>query len=368
MSIELLLFIDERPRSNKCVKLIQDYIEFIKKSCPCQLEVIEIHEQPHLVEHFRLVATPTLIKVSPGPKQTLAGSNLINQLERWWPQWKILLEEKYSDCETKEDTTTSVLIKYSAELKRLSDEVFRLKKEKKNLLDQLNFKDQVLAMLAHDLRSPLTATSIAIDTLAIVQDKEVNESCTKLKKQLFFQTYNQLQIMNRLITDILQASKSMNGELKVERTEVFLSRLFKEIFKQYINSLKEKSINFIEDIPEDIPAVYADEELIRQVIINLLDNAVKYTPKNGTITLSILHRTSQKIQVSISDTGPGIPKEKKERIFEGHFRLQRDLKKEGYGLGLSLCRKIIRVHYGQIWVDSMLKQGSCFHFTLPVYR
>ena len=286
MSIELLLFIDERPRSNKCVKLIQDYIEFIKKSCPCQLEVIEIHEQPHLVEHFRLVATPTLIKVSPGPKQTLAGSNLINQLERWWPQWKILLEEKYSDCETKEDTTTIGLIKYSAELIRLSDEVFRLKKEKKNLLDQLNFKDQVLAMLAHDLRSPLTATSIAIDTLAIVQDKEVNESCTKLKKQLFFQTYNQLQIMNRLITDILQASKSMNGELKVERTEVFLSRLFKEIFKQYINSLKEKSINFIEDIPEDIPAVYADEELIRQVIINLLDNAVKYTPKNGTITLS----------------------------------------------------------------------------------
>ena len=160
----------------------------------------------------------------------------------------------------------------------------------------------------------------------------------------------------------------MNGELKVERTEVSLSHLFKEIFRRYINLLKEKSISLIQDIPEDVPGVYADEELIRQVIINLLDNAIKYTPEDGKVTLSILHRTSQKIQVSISDTGPGIPKEKEERIFEGHFRLQRDQNKEGYGLGLSLCRKIIRVHYGQIWVDSILGQGSCFHFTLPVYR
>ena len=174
--------------------------------------------------------------------------------------------------------------------------------------------------------------------------------------------------MNRLITDILQASKSINGELKVKRTEVFLSHLFRGIFRRYVNLLKEKSINLTQDIPKDIPGVYADEELIRQVVINLLDNAIKYTPENGQVTLSILHRTSQKVQVSISDTGPGIPKEKEERIFEGHFRLQRDQGKEGYGLGLSLCRKIIRVHYGQIWVDSVLGQGSCFHFTLPVYR
>nr|WP_229636994.1 histidine kinase [Candidatus Atelocyanobacterium thalassa] len=369
MSIQLLLFVDERPSSSEYVRLIRDYIEIIKKSCPCQLEVIEIRKQPHLVEHFRLVATPALVKVSPGQKQILAGSNLISQLEKWWPQWKSLLERKHSNYQIEKSTVSKIgLIEYSAELIRLSDEVFRLKKEKKDLLDQLNFKDQVLAMLAHDLRSPLTATSIAIDTLEIVQDKEINERYIKLKKQLFSQIHNQLQIMNRLITDILQASKSINGELKVERTEVFLSHLFRGIFRRYVNLLKEKSINLTQDIPEDIPGVYADEELIRQVVINLLDNAIKYTPENGQVTLSILHRTSQKVQVSISDTGPGIPKEKEERIFEGHFRLQRDQGKEGYGLGLSLCRKIIRVHYGQIWVDSVLGQGSCFHFTLPVYR
>jgi two-component system clock-associated histidine kinase SasA len=105
---------------------------------------------------------------------------------------------------------------------------------------------------------------------------------------------------------------------------------------------------------------------VRQVIVNLLDNANKYTPEGGKISLSILHRTSQKIQVSVCDDGPGIPEEKREHIFEGHFRLQRDEAQEGYGLGLSLCRKVIRAHCGQIWVDSIFDRGSCFHFTLPV--
>jgi two-component system clock-associated histidine kinase SasA len=124
----------------------------------------------------------------------------------------------------------------------------------------------------------------------------------------------------------------------------------------------------IDDIPQDVPFVFADEELIRQVIVNLLDNAIKYTPDGGKITLSILHRTTQKVQVSIADNGPGIPETKQESIFEGHFRLQRDQEKDGYGLGLSLCRKIIRAHYGQIWVNSVPEQGSCFVFTLPVHR
>jgi two-component system clock-associated histidine kinase SasA len=122
------------------------------------------------------------------------------------------------------------------------------------------------------------------------------------------------------------------------------------------------------DIPQDLPAVHADSELVRQVLINLLDNANKYTPKGGKIQVSMLHRTTQKVQVSVCDTGPGIPKENRDRIFENHFRLKRDQGKDGYGIGLSLCQRIIRAHYGRIWVDSSPKGGGCFHFTLPIYR
>jgi two-component system, OmpR family, clock-associated histidine kinase SasA len=74
------------------------------------------------------------------------------------------------------------------------------------------------------------------------------------------------------------------------------------------------------------------------------------------------------VQISICDNGPGIPTDKRELVFEDRFRLQRDVDQEGYGIGLSLCQKIIRAHYGQIWVDSVPSQGSCFHFTLPVCR
>ncbi len=363
-SIQLLLFVDERPSSQEYIQPIRDYLERVRDDYSYELEVIEIHEQPHLVEHFRLVATPALVKVVPEPRQTLAGSNLVNQLQKWWPKWLSSLEDNHQ-VQPESNTTT---VGYSAELMRLSDEIFRLKKDKENLLEQLKFKDQVLAMLAHDLRSPLTAASIAVETLELAQNQERSEKQQQLISQLFQQTRNQFRVMNRLITDILQASKSMNAQLHAEQTEVFLPPLSKEILRQYGDLFVEKSLTLKQDIPQDVPTVYADEELIRQVIVNLLDNAIKYTPQGGEITLSILHRTSQKVQVSICDTGPGIPEEKQERIFEGHFRLQRDQGKEGYGLGLSLCRKIIRVHYGQIWVDSVPGQGSCFHFTLPVYR
>jgi two-component system clock-associated histidine kinase SasA len=373
VSIQLLLFVDERPSSYEHIRQIQGYLDSVKTDNPWELQVIEIHEQPHLVEHFRLVATPALVKVAPEPRQTLAGSNIVNQLKKWWPRWQLAIEEEQTNKSKNGQNTAKISeslnsLEYSSELMRLSDEIFRLNQEKEELLRLLKFKDQVLAMLAHDLRSPLTAASIAVETLEIAQNHQNIQRHAQLKEQLYQQARQQFRIMNRLITDMLQASKSLNGQLQVKHSQVFLPDLCEEILGQYRDRFKEKCLTLSQDIPQDIPLVYGDEELIRQVIVNLLDNAIKYNPEGGEVTVSILHRTTQKIQFSVCDTGPGIPEEKRERIFEGHFRLKRDQEKEGYGLGLSLCRKIVRAHYGQIWVDSILGQGSCFHFTLPVYR
>ncbi len=371
-SIQLLLFVDERPSSQDNIEQIQQYFQSVKSDYPCELQVIEINRNPHLVEHYRLVAAPALVKISPEPRHTLAGSNLVHQLKKWWPRWQLATQEQQANAEregeAQETSSTGINVGYSAELMRLSDEIFRLKQEKEELLGQLKFKDQVLAMLAHDLRSPLTAASIAVETLELAYHQPDTERNIQLREQLYQQARRQFRVMNRLITDILQASKSMNAQLQVHHRSLFLQQLCQEVLEQYKDLFQEKSLTLVQDIPQDIPQVYADEELIRQVIVNLLDNAIKYTPAGGTVTLSILHRTNQKIQVRVCDTGPGVPEEKQERIFEGHFRLKRDEGKEGYGLGLSLCRKIIRAHYGQIWVESVLEQGSCFHFTLPVYR
>jgi two-component system clock-associated histidine kinase SasA len=365
------LFIDERPTAQENIQCILSYLENLQAEHFFRLQVIQIGKQPHLVEHYKLVATPALVKISPHPRQTLAGSNLIDQLKKWWPRWQLATQQEENDLEVAKANGLSPelnSISYSGELIKLTDQIFSLQKDKEELLEQLRFKDQILAMLAHDLRSPLTAASIAVETLELSYDKEETERTRQLREQLFQQARKQFRIMNRMIGELLQTSKSMTAKLRVEPQRLYLQTLCQDILHQFANQLRAHSLELEVDIPQDIPPVYADEELVRQLIINLLDNAVKYTPTGGEIGLSILHRTSQKIQVSIYDTGPGIPPEKQERIFEGHFRLQRDEAKEGYGLGLALCRKIVRAHYGQIWVDSSSDRGSCFHFTLPVYR
>lgn len=371
--MELLLFIDERPISQEYVRQIQSYLKPLKAETAFALQIIDIRQQPHLVEYFRLVATPALVKVTPEPRQTLAGSNLVEQVKKWFPRWQRAIQT--SQLETGVPAAPSRQpaggidsVSYSAELMHLSDQIFHLKQEREELLRQLKFKEQVLAMLAHDLRSPLTAASIAVETLELTQEQEDGARTEQLRQQLYQQTRKQFRLMNRMIADILQASKAMSAKLQVQYSQVFLQDLCPDILCQFASRFQEKQQLVESDIPLDLPPVYADEELIRQVIINLLENAAKYTPEGGKISFHIIHRTSQKVQVSVCDTGPGIPEEKQERIFEGHFRLQRDEAKEGYGLGLALCRKIIGAHYGQIWVDSIPERGSSFNFTLPVFR
>ena len=153
---------------------------------------IEIGKQPQLVEHFRLVATPSLVKVAPEPKQTLAGSNIVNQLKKWWPRWEEAIAEQLLQQVHLEEVAPSCprelsSVGYSGEIMKMADEIFRLKQEQEALLEQLKFKDQVLAMLAHDLRSPLTAASIAVDTLEILQSQGNTEKNLKLRDQLFQQ-------------------------------------------------------------------------------------------------------------------------------------------------------------------------------------
>jgi len=381
VSLQLLLFVDDRPSSRQRIQQIRLYLEELQADYPFELQIIDVGEQPYLAEHFKLVATPALIKIYPEPRQTLAGSNLIGQLKNWWSHWQHAVE---AQLKLQDDIPKSIDTHYrvptpkepirsvadSVELIRLSDEIFRLKREQEKLLEQLQFKDRVIAMLAHDLRNPLTAVSIAIETLEsnlLLKKGEVSRLTPALTTQLFKQARTQTRTINRMITGLLQVARGSSAELNIQPQKLELSKLYQEVLEHLSDRAVAKSLNIETDIPNDLPCVYADRERVGQVLINLLDNAIKYTPEGGIIRISGLHRTTQKVQVTVCDTGPGIPEENRDRIFEDRFRLKRDEAKEGYGIGLSLCQRIIRAHYGQIWVDSAPNGGSCFHFTLPVY-
>lgn len=370
--LQLLLFVDQRPSSHEQLKRLLAYIEHLRSDYPFELEIVDVGQQPYLAEHFKLVATPALVKIHPPPRQTLAGSNLLCQLQDWWPRWKNSVDDylKLHEWPNGNTQNTACFADF-AELIRLSEEIFRLKKEKEELQQQLQFKDRIIAMLAHDLRNPLTASLIALETLESNYNLETGFS-PKLTPALILRLIKQarMQSLNieRLITDILQAAQGSSAELRILPKKVDLAVLCKDVIDCLKHRFEMKSQELKTDIPNDLPLVYADPERVRQVLVNLLDNANKYTHEGGKIEISILHRTTQKVQVSVGDNGLGVPEEDRESIFEEHYRLKRDKDKEGYGIGLSLCQRIIRAHYGRIWVDSLAKGGSCFSFTLPVYR
>ncbi len=378
-SLQLLLFVDKRPVSSERIRQLRQRLRELSAEAtyPYELQIVDVSEQPHLAEFFKLVATPSLIKIHPEPRQTLAGTNLVAQLENWWPRWQRAIEDYLAEQPNQTELSQSdsnpnqiQSIAHSAELMRVSDEVFRLQKEKEELQAQLQFKDQLIAILAHDLRNPLTTLSIALETLEMGMSREVKHPrmTPELLTQLIRQARAQARALDRMITDILQVARERGAEFRIQPQKLDLGNLCLEVIERLQEQFQAKSLQIQTDIPADLPAVYADSERVRQVLVNLLDNAIKYTPVNGQIQVSILHRTTQKVQVSICDSGPGIPPENQQRIFDDRFRLQRDQETEGYGIGLSVCKRIVQAHYGQIWVDSELGQGSCFHFTLPVHR
>jgi two-component system, OmpR family, clock-associated histidine kinase SasA len=391
-SLQLLLFVDKRPYSAEKIRQVRSTLKDLPSDYPVDFQVIDVSEQPHLAEHFKLVATPTLVKLYPEPRQTLAGSDIAGQLVSWWERWQRSLEHCSQDAsiiqisqpvhdlesaEGQTDCSSAIAsVAYSAELIQLSDEIFQLRQEKEDLVDQVRFKDRLIAMLAHDLRNPITAVSIALETLEMGINETANPNASRIKSrftpalmaQLLKHARVQTRAVDRMITDVLQVARGSGGGFEIQPQPLDLGALCSDVMSRLSSQFQHKSQNIEADIPSDLPLVYADLERVEQVLVNLLDNAIKYTPLSGRIRLTVLHRTTQKIQVSICDDGPGIPEENCDRIFEDRFRLERDESKDGYGIGLSLCQRVIRAHYGQIWVDSVMGKGSCFHFTLPVYR
>jgi two-component system clock-associated histidine kinase SasA len=381
-SLQLLLFLDERTTSYVYNQEIRDKLAILNSEHSFELQVVDVGKQPDLAEHYRVIATPALLKLFPIPRQILAGSNLIDQIDNWWERWQEELlasgietsnsdESNDLDCQSNERLLLGESIGYVSKLIKLTDEVFTLKQEKSALLDRLKLQDRAMSVLAHDLRNPLTAAALALGTLEIIhnpQDYRANSLDPVTIAKLIDRARAQLQAIDRLVNDILQPLATNHGDLSLIPQKLNLNELISSVISQLKSQFQAKTQVITTDIPQDLPLVYGDVDKLRQAISNLLDNASKYTQAGGQIHVSALHRTAQTIQVSISDNGLGIPKEKQKHIFQERVRLDRDLSQSGYGIGLALCQRIVRAHYGQIWVESSPGKGSVFNFTLLVYQ
>ena len=353
--LKLLLVAGTRHRASADVRSLVAFLEKEDFGFEVSLELADPAQRPELLELHRLVATPALIKLEPAPKQVFAGNKLLQQLRNWLPRWQQL--EVVSGLGMSLRPAESDGSRTQREL-QLEDQVLVLRQENETLIERLRGQERLLRMVAHELRTPLTASKLALQSLNLGQIDQ-----TRFR-----------DVLDRRLDDIEQLSKDLlevgttRWEALFNPQRIALGPLAAEAILELEKRWVGRGLELITDIPSDLPDVYADQRRMRQVFLNLLENAFKYTPDGGKVRMAIFHRTSQWIEVSVCDSGPGIPVDEQERIFQDRVRLpQTSSTTSGFGVGLSVCRRITEVHGGRIWVVSEPDEGACFYFTVPVW-
>ncbi|MGQ9667660.1 MAG: response regulator [Anaerolineae bacterium] len=227
--------------------------------------------------------------------------------------------------------------------------------------DQL--KEEWLSMMVHDLKSPIGIVLSAVDLLGSDFESQMDEDQRAVLESARRASAQLLSMMSNL----LDVQRLEIGKLALMHTQVDVNELVRRVGMSILPRIREAHLSLQFHLREGLPAVSADEELIERVVTNLLDNARKFTPAFGTITISTAADAGE-IQVSVADSGQGIPAEDRQRVFEKFSQLQRPGQtRRGSGLGLTFCRLAVEAHGGRIWVEDNVPQGSKFIFTLPLH-
>ncbi len=266
----------------------------------------------------------------------------------------------------------AVMKMISRRLRALQDSssarIVSLKSENELLLESQRLRQEMSDLIIHDLRNPLGNIYTALNMLELVLPQEVFAQNRELM-EIANISYERMQ---NLIESLLDVAKMETGDLPLELSQLNLPILFELVKTMFTFSFERREIDFRVVLPDELPVVHADEDRIRRVLTNLVDNAAKFSPKGGFIEVKVVvDEVENCLVVSVTDQGPGIPVEERERIFERFTQVQSEggqkKSRRGYGLGLVFCRLAMRAHNGRIWVeDGPDGVGSCFVFTLPI--
>lgn len=219
----------------------------------------------------------------------------------------------------------------------------------------------LLESVSHDLRTPLAAAMGSASTLMEIG----NELDVRTIKKLAADIYYELEELNRLINNLLQISYLEAESVHLEREEYPINEIINIILNTAGKKLEKNRITV--NMPENLPNIPIDKTLIQDVFTNLIDNAIKFTPKNSKIEISA-KVTYDQVVVSIEDQGPGIASDEVDKLFEKFYRGRLLTSERGLGLGLAICRSIIEAHGGKIWAENRKNgHGAVFRFALPVH-
>ncbi len=242
--------------------------------------------------------------------------------------------------------------------KRAQEALVQAKEEAENAT---KFKDQFLSTMSHELRTPLNAVLGFSDLLADERYGPLNDRQQRYVSHIHAGGKHLL----KLITDILDLSKIEAGRMELTREDVAVASAFTEVIGALYPLAEKKSQALLQQVEPNLH-VHADAMRFKQVLMNLVGNAIKFTPEGGRIELAARHVDGQ-VRVEVRDNGPGIPPEQQRRIFEAFFRLKETgSATEGTGLGLAITARLVELHGSKLGIESRRGAGACFYFSLPL--
>ena len=224
-------------------------------------------------------------------------------------------------------------------------------------------RDDLTHMIVHDLRTPLTAV---IGSLQTMHDGSLG-SLDDLVKELVGLSLRSSKRLLGMVNDLLDVSKTEAGQMALNREPAQLRGIVDGAMEQVQYLAEERGVALAVDVPPDLPALYADRGKVDRVLVNLVANAVKFTPRGGSVSVFASYPGDEQVLVGVRDTGEGIPEEYRDRIFEkfGQVESRKAGRKMSTGLGLTFCKMAVEAHGGRIWLESKVGEGTTFFFTLP---
>lgn len=222
-------------------------------------------------------------------------------------------------------------------------------------------RHDLLSMIYHDIRSPLANVISSLELLRVILPMEKDPNVEEVFS-VISRSSNRIQ---RLVSNLLDIDRLEMGQTILNARMVDLDVLVDVVSTDVEPVIESRDQHYSINIEDGIEEVWADEDMLRRVLINLLENASKYTPVGGDVKFAIARKDNGYLQFSVSDSGPGIPSEMLNTVFDKFIRVNPTKGPRGIGLGLAFCRLAVEAHNGRIWVESAENKGSSFIFELP---
>jgi PAS domain S-box-containing protein len=271
--------------------------------------------------------------------------------------WKLIQRQKSEDT----------LREYADELSKVNEELSKTNEELSQANEELKsldrMKDDFLSNVSHEFKTPLTSIQGYSQLISDGTLGEVNEQQQKAVETVLRNS----ERLRRLVDSLLYLSRAQSGKLNYSFEKLDIKDILEHAVQDLALQAASKNIELITDIPSDIPQLDLDRDKMMDVFVNLIDNAVKFTPDGGKVTVSA-HVSEGSMYLDVEDTGIGIPENKIPMLFQRFYQVDSSVKRRygGTGLGLYICKKIVEDHKGDIYVNSEEGKGTTVHVRLPM--